>query len=140
MDTGFPIWLAGWKKATDGSRSEAEMEPVSSIRDSDREVGEVLLSEATIDGLVRKIGAQITTDYAGRQPLLLGVLKGAVVFLADLMRAIDLPTEIDFLAVSSYGASTTHLSKLLPRIRGGGGAGCPILVFGIKKSLYVQDC
>ena len=41
---------------------------------------------------------------------------------------------------SSYGASTTHLSKLLPRIRGGGGAGCPILVFGIKKSLYVQDC
>jgi hypoxanthine phosphoribosyltransferase len=70
-------------------------------------VGEVLLSEATIDGLVRKIGAQITADYAGRQPLLLGVLKGAVVFLADLMRAIDLPTEIDFLAVSSYGASTT---------------------------------
>lgn len=41
---------------------------------------------------------------------------------------------------SSYGASTTHLSKLLPRIQGGGGAGCPILVFGIKKSLYVQDC
>ncbi len=78
-----------------------------SPRDSDREVGKVLLSEATIDGLVRKIGAQITSDYAGRQPLLLGVLKGAVVFLADLMRAIDLPTEIDFLAVSSYGASTT---------------------------------
>lgn len=41
---------------------------------------------------------------------------------------------------SSYGASTTHLSKLLPRIRGGGGAGCPILVFGITKSLYVEDC
>ena len=76
-------------------------------RNSNLEVGEVLLSEATIDGLVRKMGAQITQDYAGRQPLLLGVLKGAVVFLADLMRAIDLPTEIDFLAVSSYGASTT---------------------------------
>jgi len=41
---------------------------------------------------------------------------------------------------SSYGASTTHMSKLLPRIEGGGGAGCPILVFGIKKSLYSEDC
>jgi hypoxanthine phosphoribosyltransferase len=98
----------------DPSRSSPviEAEPTGgsnswSPRDSDREVGEVLLSEATIDGLVRKIGAQITSDYVGRQPLLLGVLKGAVVFLADLMRAIDLPTEIDFLAVSSYGASTT---------------------------------
>jgi hypoxanthine phosphoribosyltransferase len=101
--SGLPVG----KEASGGARSEAEMGPVSSVRDSDREVGEVLLSEATIDGLVRKIGAQITTDYAGRQPLLLGVLKGAVVFLADLMRAIDLPTEIDFLAVSSYGASTT---------------------------------
>lgn len=40
---------------------------------------------------------------------------------------------------SSYGASTTHMSKLLPRIQGGGGAGCPILVFGIRKSLYVED-
>jgi hypothetical protein len=41
---------------------------------------------------------------------------------------------------SSYGQSTTHMSKLLPRINGGGGAGCPILVFGIKRSLYVEDC
>jgi hypothetical protein len=40
---------------------------------------------------------------------------------------------------SSYGASTTHMSKLLPRIEGGGGAGCPILVFGIKKALFVED-
>ncbi len=41
---------------------------------------------------------------------------------------------------SSYGSSTTHMSKLLPRIEGGGGAGCPLLVFGIKKSLYLEDC
>lgn len=41
---------------------------------------------------------------------------------------------------SSYGSSTTHISKLLPRIEGGGGAGCPLLVFGIKKSLYLEDC
>ena len=40
---------------------------------------------------------------------------------------------------SSYGASTTHMAKLLPRIEGGGGAGCPLLVFGIKRSLYVED-
>lgn len=41
---------------------------------------------------------------------------------------------------ASYGASTTHMSKLLPKIEGGGGAGCPLLVFGIKKSLYDEDC
>jgi hypothetical protein len=58
-----------------------------------------------------------------------------------ITRCDELQTVFDELERgSSYGASTTHLSKLLPRIRGGGGAGCPILVFGIKKSLYVQDC
>jgi hypoxanthine phosphoribosyltransferase len=76
-------------------------------RDSSREVGDVLISEEDIASLVTSLGKQITADYAGRQPLLLGVLKGAVVFLADLMRAIDLPTEIDFLAVSSYGEETS---------------------------------
>jgi hypoxanthine phosphoribosyltransferase len=76
-------------------------------RDSDREVGEVLLSENDIASIVGRLGSEITTAYAGRQPLLVGVLKGAVVFMADLLRAIDLPTEIDFLAVSSYGDSTT---------------------------------
>jgi hypoxanthine phosphoribosyltransferase len=76
-------------------------------RNSDAEVGNVLVSEAEIDARVRAIGTAITTDYNGRQPLLVGVLKGAVVFMADLLRAIDLPTEIDFLAVSSYGESTT---------------------------------
>jgi hypothetical protein len=58
-----------------------------------------------------------------------------------ITRCDELQTVFDDLARgSSYGASTTHLSKLLPRIYGGGGAGCPLLVFGIKKSLYVQDC
>jgi hypoxanthine phosphoribosyltransferase len=76
-------------------------------RDSDREVGEVLLSEQNIAQIVERLGREITEAYAGRQPLLIGVLKGAVVFMADLLRAIDLPTEIDFLAVSSYGDSTT---------------------------------
>lgn len=58
-----------------------------------------------------------------------------------ITRCDDLQTVFDGLERgSSYGASTTHMSKLLPRILGGGGAGCPILVFGIKKSLYVEDC
>ena len=76
-------------------------------RNSAADVGDVLVTEAEIDARVRSLGAAVTADYANRQPVLVGVLKGAVVFLADLLRAIDLPTEIDFLAVSSYGESTT---------------------------------
>jgi hypoxanthine phosphoribosyltransferase len=55
---------------------------------------------------VRELGAEISRDYAGRQLLLIGVLKGAVFFLADLMRHIEVECEVDFMAVSSYGAST----------------------------------
>ena len=55
---------------------------------------------------VRELGAEITRDYDGREVLLLGVLKGAVFFLADLMRQIELPCEVDFMAVSSYGSLT----------------------------------
>jgi hypoxanthine phosphoribosyltransferase len=76
-------------------------------RDSDAEIGEVLLAADAVAARVRELGTTITADYAGRQPLFVGVLKGAFVFLADLVREIDLPLEVDFLAVSSYGASTT---------------------------------
>ena len=75
-------------------------------RDSDAEIGDVLISEADISAMVHRLGAAITADYAGRQPLLVGVLKGAFVFMSDLARAIDLPTEFDFMAVSSYGNAT----------------------------------
>jgi len=68
--------------------------------------GEILLTEAQIAGRVGELGAQITADYAGRPPLLVGVLKGAFVFMADLARAIDLDVEVDFMALSSYGRST----------------------------------
>jgi hypoxanthine phosphoribosyltransferase len=61
---------------------------------------------------VQELGEQITADYAGRPPLLIGVLKGACFFLSDLARAIDLPVEIDFMAVSSYG-SATHTSGVV---------------------------
>ena len=69
-------------------------------------VGRVLISADELRARVAEIGAEITADYQGRPPLLVGVLKGAFVFMSDLARAIDLPVEIDFMAVSSYGLST----------------------------------
>ena len=66
----------------------------------------VLIPASELTARVGDLGRQIGNDYAGRTPMLVGVLKGAVVFLADLMRAIDAPCECDFIAVSSYGAST----------------------------------
>ena len=70
------------------------------------EVGDVLVSEDEIRRRVQELGAQITEDYVGKNPLLVGVLRGAYVFMADLSRAIDLPVEVDFMAVSSYGNAT----------------------------------
>jgi hypoxanthine phosphoribosyltransferase len=73
---------------------------------ADRGVGEVLVSAEDLQGRVRELGEQISRDYAGRPLLLVGVLKGAVFFLSDLMRFIDIPVEIDFMAVASYGSAT----------------------------------
>jgi len=67
---------------------------------------EVLLSEEQLQTRIRELGRQIGQDYAGKEPLLVGVLKGAAMFLVDLIRAVDLPLAIDFMAVSSYGAAT----------------------------------
>ena len=75
------------------------------VRD-DPHVGAVLLSEEQILARISELGAQLTRDYAGRSPLLVCVLKGAYVFVTDLCRKIDLPVEMDFIAVSSYGSST----------------------------------
>lgn len=66
----------------------------------------VLIPAEDLTARVGELGRQIRADYAGRTPMLVGVLKGAVVFLADLMRAIDASCECDFIALSSYGAST----------------------------------
>jgi len=68
--------------------------------------GRVLISEGELATRVGELGASITADYAGRAPLLVGVLKGAFMFMSDLARAVDLPVEFDFMAVSSYGHST----------------------------------
>ena len=70
------------------------------------ELGEVLVSAEDLQRRVRELGEQISSDYAGRSLLLVGVLKGAVFFLSDLMRFIDIPVEVDFMAVASYGSAT----------------------------------
>jgi hypoxanthine phosphoribosyltransferase len=70
------------------------------------DIEQVLLSSDQIQQKIAEVGAQITEDYAGRDLLLVGVLKGAFVFMADLSRHIHLPLEFDFMAVSSYGAAT----------------------------------
>ena len=69
-------------------------------------IGETLVSSEDLQRRVAELGAQISEEYAGRDLFMVGVLKGAVLFLADLMRSIDLPCEIDFMAVSSYGSQT----------------------------------
>ncbi|MDX6686376.1 MAG: hypoxanthine phosphoribosyltransferase [Baekduia sp.] len=72
----------------------------------DESIGEILVQPDELQHRIRELGAEISRDYAGRDLLLIGVLKGAVFFLADLMREIDVPCEVDFMAVSSYGSST----------------------------------
>ena len=67
---------------------------------------DVLLSEEQIRARIADLGAQITRDYAGLNPLLIGVLKGACFFLSDLMRAVDTQLSLEFMAISSYGSST----------------------------------
>ena len=67
---------------------------------------EVLLSEQQIQSRIKELGAEITRDYSGRNPLLIGVLKGACFFLSDLLRSIDTRLGIEFMAISSYGSST----------------------------------
>ncbi len=69
-------------------------------------VGEILIGEQELQARISELGVEISGDYAGRDLLLVGVLKGAVVFMADLMRELTVPCEIDFMAISSYGAGT----------------------------------
>jgi hypoxanthine phosphoribosyltransferase len=73
---------------------------------SDSNLGPMVISEDELVGRVAELGKEITSDYQGRPPLLVGVLKGAFMFMSDLARAVDLPVELDFMAVSSYGSAT----------------------------------
>ena len=74
--------------------------------DENPDFGELIVGEDELQNRIAELGKQLTADYAGRPPLLVGVLKGAFVFMSDLARAMDLPVEFDFMAVSSYGSAT----------------------------------
>jgi hypoxanthine phosphoribosyltransferase len=69
-------------------------------------VGRILVAQDVLNARVRALGEEISRDYEGRELILVGVLKGAVFFLSDLMRHLTVPCEVDFMAVSSYGSST----------------------------------
>src|SRR3954470_19239098 len=77
------------------------------------DIGEILLTEAEIDAKVRELGARISADYSGKQLTLVSVLKGSLPFMADLMRAIEIPVRIDLMEVSSYGGTATESSGLV---------------------------
>ena len=77
------------------------------------DVAQVLITEEQIRDKVRELGAQITTDYAATSVTLVSVLKGSLPFMADLMRAIEIPVTIDLMEVSSYGGATTETSGLV---------------------------
>jgi hypoxanthine phosphoribosyltransferase len=72
----------------------------------ERAVGEVLIDADTLRGRIAELGDELSASYEGRDLLLIGVLKGAVFFMADLMRHLTVPCEVDFMAISSYGAQT----------------------------------
>jgi hypoxanthine phosphoribosyltransferase len=74
--------------------------------DGDHAIGEVLVSAEDLERRVGELAAEISRDYAGKDLVLVGVLKGAVFFLSDLMRQLEVPVEVDFMAVASYGSAT----------------------------------
>src|SRR5882757_3679425 len=73
---------------------------------NDPNIGRTVVDEVELQQRIRELGKDLTSDYAANPPLLVGVLKGAFMFMADLSRSIDLPVEFDFMAVSSYGSAT----------------------------------
>ena len=79
---------------------------VPSVAVPPTDIGEALVSAEDLQRRVQELGAEISRDYAGKDLFLVGVLKGAVFFLSDLMRALEVPCEVDFMAVASYGSST----------------------------------
>lgn len=79
---------------------------MADVQPPDRRLGPVVVGAEELQARVRQLGEEISTDYQDRHPLLVGVLKGAFVFMSDLARAIRLPVEFDFMAVASYGSAT----------------------------------
>jgi hypoxanthine phosphoribosyltransferase len=77
---------------------------VNKVNELSAAVSEILIDEEALHGRIAELGASISEDYRGEDLLLIGVLKGAIFFMADLMRSIEIPCEVDFMAISSYGA------------------------------------
>ena len=77
-----------------------------------QDVEHILYTEEELHHRIQDLGAQITADYAGKQPMLISVLRGSYIFMADLTRAIHLPLTVDFMAVSSYGAGTVSSGQV----------------------------
>jgi hypoxanthine phosphoribosyltransferase len=99
------------------------------VSELDADIEAVLVSADTIAARIVELAAQIDADYANREPLLVGVLKGAVMFMSDLARALERPSTMEFMAVSSYGSATTssgvvRIQKDLDR----DSAGQPVLI------------
>ncbi len=76
------------------------------------DVGEILFTAEQIQEIVQRIGKKISEDYADKDLIMISVLKGSLMFMADLMRAVTIPCSIDFLSVSSYGAGTTTTGEV----------------------------
>ena len=91
------------------------MEEKSELSTMHPDVESILFSEEDIQGIVQRLGSEISRDYQGKDLVLIAVLRGAVVFMGDLMRSIDLPLAIDFMAVSSYGdkAKTSGIVRIV---------------------------
>ncbi len=81
------------------------------------DIDHILVTEEQLQAKVKQLGAQISCDYEGKDLLLVSILKGAVVFMADLMRAITVPCSIDFMMVSSYGGANTQSTGLVKIIK-----------------------
>ena len=77
-----------------------------------QDVEQILYTEEELRNRVKDLGAQITADYAGKSPMLISILRGSYIFMADLTRAIHLPVTVDFMAVSSYGAGTVSSGQV----------------------------
>src|SRR3989475_3348197 len=96
----------GRGRARDRRRRRDRGDARMTMTELERGVAKTLIDEQTLRNRVAELGADISSDYVGKDLLLVGVLKGAVFFMADLMRSLTIPCEVDFMAISSYGAST----------------------------------
>lgn len=76
------------------------------------DIERVLFTEAELKDRVAELGARITADYQGKRPIVISILRGSYIFMADLTRSIDLPITVDFMAVSSYGAGTSSSGQV----------------------------